>query len=52
MKLLYGLAEARNYWFVIYLDYPQEKLEIEMSLYAPFLFITKDVGKNFGIIEL
>ena len=52
VKLLYGLAEAKNHWFAIYLDHHKEKLGIEILPYDPCPFITKDHGKNFGIARL
>lgn len=52
VKLLYGLAEAGNYQFAIYLDHYKEKLDIEMSYYDTCLFITRNGGKNFGIAGL
>lgn len=52
VKLLYGLAEDGNRWFATYLDHHKEKLSMEMSPYDACLFITKNEGENFNIIEL
>lgn len=52
VKLLYGLVETRNYWFVIYLDHHKEKLKIEMLSFDTYLLITKDSNKNFAIAKL
>lgn len=51
-KPLYGLAEAGNHWFAIYLDHYRKKLEIKISPYNKYLLITKDSGENFGIAGL
>lgn len=48
----YGIAEAGNHWFIIYLNYHKEKFGKKMSFYDKYLFITKNGGINFGIIRL
>ena len=52
VKLLYGLAKAKNYWFITYLNHYKKKLEKKMSLYDACLLITKNGDENFDIAEL
>lgn len=52
IKPLYDIAEAKNYQFIIYLDYRKEKLDIEMLFYNAYLLIIKNKGINFGITRL
>ncbi len=52
VKLLYGLIEAKNHWFAIYLDHHKKKLEMKMLFYDIYLLITKDGSKNFGIVGI
>lgn len=52
VKPLYDLVKVENHWFVTYLDHYQEKLGIEILFYDICLLITKDNGKNFGIVGI
>ena len=52
VKLLYGLAKARNHWYAIYIDHYKEKLRVKISLYNACFLITQDNDKNFGIAGL
>ena len=52
VKPLYGIAEARNYWFATYLNHHKEKPGMEMSSYDACLLIIKDKNINFGITRL
>lgn len=52
VKSLYGIAEAENHWFGIYLDHHKEKLGIKISFYDACLLIIKDGGVNFSITGL
>lgn len=36
IKPLYDLAEAKNHWFAIYLDYYKDKLGMEISFYDTY----------------
>src|SRR6266700_5607095 len=49
LKPLYGVLEARNYWFKIYYTYYVKNLNITQSTYDPCLLYS---NKPFGIIGL
>lgn len=51
VKLLYGLTKTENHQFIINLDYYKEKLEIKMSPYDAYFFITKNNSENIGIAK-
>lgn len=52
IKPLYSLAEARNSYFLIYLDHYRKKLGMKILSYNKYLFITKNKSENFNIIKL
>ena len=51
LKLLYGIPEAKTYWWAIYYKYYKEKLSIFISTYNPYFLITtkKEV---FSLIKM
>lgn len=41
---LYGLGKVGNLWFIIYLDYYKERLDMKMSFYDICLPFTSKIG--------
>jgi hypothetical protein len=52
IKLLYGIAEAGTYWWIIYFKHHCEQLNMETSTYNPCLLIITADFEHFGMIEM
>jgi hypothetical protein len=51
IKLLYGIAEAGTYWWVIYSKYYKDKLFMAISIYDLYLLVTI-IEDGFGIVGM
>jgi hypothetical protein len=51
IRLLYGIAEAGTYWWVIYSKYYKNKLFMTISTYDPCLLVII-IKDGFGIVEI
>jgi hypothetical protein len=52
VKLLYGIAEAGAYWWLIYFKHYCEKLKMEFSTYNPCLLIILLKLECFGVVGM
>ncbi|KAI7969957.1 hypothetical protein EIK77_000353 [Talaromyces pinophilus] len=52
MRPLYGIPEAGNHWFRTYHNHHTEKLNMEVSIYDPYLLHCSNSKQGFGIIGM